>query len=223
VPFSISWRACSSGGPGSAAAASSCPGAPDCLPRPLAGAGAGPCALKPRVAGGALRSPCSTLLRARSARMLMLLMMSSRRLCGRFGSSRQFLPHAIDDSVFFSFLWPPDTYNRRIAKVLGEQLGIGRSWLRHGRRCIGSVVGHQGRVATRPRLASVGRHCGAHRGEQSSTTAFRGRMAAAACRPSDPRQQTFGCRLRSQVGMLSRHIDNVSSCYVPGSSRWCNR
>lgn len=36
---------------------------------------------KPREAGGALSRPVSTLLRARSARMFMLLIMSSRRLC----------------------------------------------------------------------------------------------------------------------------------------------
>lgn len=40
---------------------------------------------KPRACGGALRSPCSTLARARSAMTLMLLMISSRSDCGTAG------------------------------------------------------------------------------------------------------------------------------------------
>lgn len=79
--------------------------------------------LNPRLAGGALRRPCSTLLRARSARMLTLLMTSSRRLCwcGAVRCEQGGCWRRTDSE---GDCWGK-TYDRRIAKVLRQKLGVG--------------------------------------------------------------------------------------------------
>ncbi len=114
VPFSISCRAASSG--------ESVTGGASCVSLLVAllrderdglegGGGAG---LKPIVWGGSSRSFCSTLLRARSASWLMLLIMSSMRLCPRCYVRCEF---QLRDRQ--------STNHWRVAKVLCQENNIG--------------------------------------------------------------------------------------------------
>lgn len=129
VPCSISRLAASSGlcccDGGSLGSA---PGAPRFLEGP-----------KPRFCAGSLVRAVSTAARARSARTLTALMMSSRR--DFFFSSLLVAPvRDIPSSVLAR-----ETYHWRVAKVLGEQLVLCVVGRRHGdvvrwRRCRGKTV-----------------------------------------------------------------------------------
>lgn len=73
---------------------------------------------KPRYCGGALRSPCSTLARARSAMTFMLLMISSRSDCRTPGQF--FVWVEVNKRLPLMGV----TYDWRISEMLCQQLSV---------------------------------------------------------------------------------------------------